>query len=718
MFDARVPDFAGMFAKDADKPIVRRLKAEGKLVEQDTIVHPYPHCYRTDQPLLYMALSTWFMKVEPLRERLVANNAHIHWVPEHVGSGRFGNWLAGARDWNLARNRFWGTPLPIWRCDRDPSDMECFGSVAELEARAGLEPGTLQDLHRESVDPITFPSRKTPGGTMRRVSEVFDCWFESGSMPYAQNHYPFDADKKAYVEQHLPADFIAEGLDQTRGWFYTLHVLATALFGRPAFKNVIVNGLILAEDGKKMSKRLKNYPDPMAVIERYGADALRAYLVSGAAVRAEPMRFSERGVRDMVRTAILPLWNAYKFLVTYARADGWSPSAADLELRPSGTLDRWIVSRLAGFVDELAQAYESYHLYRVVPVYQRFCDDLNNWYIRRGRRRYWRGADEGPAAARDKHEAYATLFRVLVTVTHAMAPVLPFVTEWLYLRLLADTGLAGDEVSVHERAFPTARAAERDETLEARVASVRRAVALGMAARERAEIPVRRPLARVTVACPDPAVRAALAEHQADLLGELNVKALDLRADDGALVTLAAKANFKALGRRLGPRMKAVAAAVAALDEATIRRYVQDGTLEVAGETLGAGDILVTRTPQPGQVAESDGDLTVALHTEIDDTLRREGLAREIINRVQNLRKQADLDVSDRVELTLAGTGALAGVLDDAGLRDLIARETLARALRVGAPAQTLPHRDQARIDGDTLDLGLRVAGAEGTGAS
>ena len=366
-------------------------------------------------------------------------------------------------------------------------------------------------------------------------------------------------------------------------------------------------------------------------------------------------------------------------------------------------------------MQELAQAYESYHLYRVVPVYQRFCDDLNNWYIRRGRRRYWRGADEGADAARDKHEAYATLFRVLVTLTHAMAPVLPFVTEWLYLRLLADTGLAGDEVSLHERAFPAPREADRDEALEAEVASVRRAVALGMAAREQAKVPVRRPLPRVTVASPDPAVLDALRHLEGDLLGELNVKQLDLRADDGSLVTLSAKANFKTLGRRLGKRMKSVAAAVAALDEAAIRRYVSEGAITVEGERLGEGDILVTRTPQPGQVAESDGELTVALHTEIDDELRREGLAREVVNRVQNLRKQANLDVTDRIDLFLQGTGELAATLEDPELRALIARETLAHTVNVGAPGEALGHHDEAVIDGDTLTMHLQVAAGEGT---
>ncbi|MBL4685135.1 MAG: isoleucine--tRNA ligase, partial [Nannocystaceae bacterium] len=429
VFDASVPDLEGQFAKDADKNVVRRLKQEGKVVDHDTLVHAYPHCYRTDTPLLYMAMSTWFMKVEQLRERLVKHNESIHWVPEHVGSGRFGNWLSQARDWNLARNRYWGTPLPIWRCDTDPSDAVCVGSVAELEELAGLAKGTVTDLHRENIDPITFPSKKTPGGTMRRVIEVFDCWFESGSMPYAQNHYPFDESKRDYVENNLPAQFIAEGLDQTRGWFYTLHVLSTALFDRPAFKNVIVNGMILAEDGKKMSKRLKNYPDPNTLVHQYGADAVRAFLINSSVVRAEPMRFSERGVRDTVRLVMLPLWNAYNFFTTYARADGWSPSAAATEHRSEVELDRWIASRTQAFIGSIRAELDGYELSNVVPALLGICDDLNNWYIRRGRSRYWQNRKTNPE---DKESAYSTLFTVLSTIAKSMAPVMPFLSEWLY----------------------------------------------------------------------------------------------------------------------------------------------------------------------------------------------------------------------------------------------------------------------------------------------
>lgn len=706
VFDARVVDFAGQQVKEADRGIMQMLRSNGRVVDQDVIVHPYPHCYRTEQPLLYMALSTWFVKVESMRDRLVARNDEIHWVPDHVGSGRFGNWLAGARDWNVARNRYWGTPIPIWRCDLNPDDAVCIGSIAELEQLAGLAAGSLSDIHRESVDDVTFPSAKTPGGRMRRVPEVFDCWFESGSMPYAQNEYPFAADKRAYVEGNLPGDFIAEGLDQTRGWFYTLHVLACALFDKPAFKHVIVNGLVLAEDGKKMSKRLKNYPDPNVVVDEYGADALRAYLVSSAAVRAEPMRFSEKGVRDTVRTVILPLYNAYNFLVTYARADGWSPTLADLEAKPTSVLDRWISSRVVAFVDELQREFDAYALSNVVPAFTRICDDLNNWYIRRGRRRYWRARSEDGG---DKQAAYATLFRVLVTVTKAMAPVIPFMTEWLYQRLMVDTGLDGGVKTVHAARWPTPDASLADPALERDVAAVRAAVTLGLAVREQQKVPVRRPLGAVTIASGDPEVRAALTSGIDDVLGELNIKRLEVAEDDSALCTVTAKANFKVLGKRLGGRMKEVGAAIAGLDDAGIAQLGRDGAIEVLGERIVADEVLVQREVKAGRAAMTGDGMTVVLDTTMTPELRREGLARELVNRIQTLRKDRDLDVSQRIVVTVATTGDLADMLGDSGMRELVAGEVLATEIAM------VDSLDGDGVHTDAIDeiaVHLRIASA------
>jgi isoleucyl-tRNA synthetase len=716
IFDERVPDFAGQFAKDADRAIIQKLKSEGKLVDQDTIVHAYPHCYRTDQPLLYMALSTWFMKVEQIKEQLVKNNSSIRWVPEHVGAGRFGNWLENARDWNLSRNRFWGTPIPVWRCDKDPSDLECIGSVEQLEKRAGLPAGTVKDLHRESLDDISFPSLKTPGGTMQRILEVFDCWFESGSMPYAQNHYPFDQAKREYVEQNLPADFIAEGLDQTRGWFYTLHVLATALFQRPAFKNVIVNGMILAADGKKMSKRLKNYPDPNDVMENYGADALRAYLIDSAVVRAEPMKFGKDAsdtsgecVKETVRLVVLPLWNAYVFLATYAVADAWSPKPADLEVRPSGDLDRYILSRVERFVAELTLEYERYELSNLIPAFTRLCDDLNNWYIRRGRRRYWRAKNESAAGDRDKQDAYATLLRVLTTLTRAMAPVMPFFTEYLHQRLLVDTGLAQPGNSVHERPFPKADESLIDLALEQRIETARSAIALGLVIREREKLGVRRPLARVTIASPDPAVRDAVEQLSDALRGELNVKEVVAIADDSALCSLSAKANFKRLGKRLGPKMKTVAAAVEKLDAAAIARLERGESVEVEGEVLSAEDITLAREALPGNASETQGGVTVVLDTNVTPELAAEGLARELVSRIQNLRRDAKLTVSQRISLFVDASGPVSNMLDNGELLALIQRETLTVALERAASFPAFAHTVQESIDGEAVKLGLAL---------
>ena len=719
IFDERVWDFKGQFAKDADKHIAHKLKEEGKLVDQDTLVHAYPHCYRTDQPLLYMALSTWFMKVEAGKEGLVANNKQIHWVPDHVGEGRFGNWLENARDWNLSRNRFWGTPLPIWRNEEDPSDMLCVGSTAELEELAGLPKGSVKDLHRETIDAITFPSRKNPQGRMRRIEEVFDCWFESGSMPYAQNHYPFDAQKKAYVEQNLPADFIAEGLDQTRGWFYTLHVLSSALFGRPAFKNVIVNGLILAADGKKMSKRLKNYPDPNDVINNFGADALRAYLINSAVVRAEPMRFGKDAhdttgecVKDTVRLVVLPLWNAYNFLATYAIADGWSPSEATLHTHPESELDRWMLSRVQHFVKEMKHEYEDYELSNLVPAFVRLSDELNNWYIRRGRRRYWSKAGESSESDRDKQDAYATLFRVLVTVTHAMAPVMPFFTEYLFQRLMVDTGLARPGESVHLRRFPEPDESLLDLELEARMQATRDVVGLGLVIREREKIGVRRPLARVTVASADSKVRDAVGQFREAIMGELNIKEISVLADDSGLCKVTAKPNFRTLGKRLGPKLKAVQQRLAAFGADDLKKLEAEGSVDVEGEQLTSEDILLTREATGGGAVESQNGITVMLDTKITPELHAEGLARELVNRIQNLRKSADLDVSQRIRLVLACDGVLGEVANSESLSEIIARETLALEVEhvKESAAPKLKHVKSDVIEGEKVIIALEPA--------
>lgn len=704
VFDGSVPDFEGQFAKDADKGITAKLKDAGSVVDQDTYVHSYPHCYRTGTPLLYMALSTWFMKVEEMQSDLVRLNGETHWVPEAVGTGRFGNWLASARDWNLSRNRFWGTPLPIWRCDEDPSDMVCVGSRAELAELAGIDEASLTDLHRDRIDDITFPSKATPGGTMRRTSEVFDCWFESGSMPYAEHHYPFE--NKALVEANLPADFIAEGLDQTRGWFYTLHVLSTALFGRPAFKNVIVNGMVLAEDGAKMSKSKRNFPDPNKVLEGFGADALRIYLASSPVVNAKPLRFSEAGVQEKVRSVMLPLWNAYSFLTRYAEVDGWEPDgvAPDPAVHE---LDGWILSRLQTLVRDVEDRMERYELFRVVPALLEFIDELTNWYIRRSRRRFWRGTDDASdVGGADKRNAYRTLHHVLLTLSKALAPFMPFVSEEMYGNLSG--GAAKD--SVHLDDYPVADPAFVDEALESRMELARAAVRLGRGLRTKHDVRIRQPLASMTVVAASADDRAGLERVVELVKDELNVKQVAIEADESEFVTYSARPNLKLLGPRYGKQIGAIRGEVEGLSSRALADVIGGGAIEssaVDGLVYDSESLLVDRASREGTVVDTDGRVTVALDVELTPELQREGLARELITRIQNLRKESGLQLDDRIELGVACEGELAAALGEHW--PLIAAEVLAQP-SCPDPSRSVDDGAEFDIDGALARIQLRKA--------
>ncbi|OFW66655.1 MAG: isoleucine--tRNA ligase [Actinobacteria bacterium RBG_16_68_21] len=673
-FSEDVPDFAGQNVKEADAGIVRLLEERGALALSERIVHSYPYCWRTFTPIIYKAIPTWFVAVEAIRDRMAELNETIHWVPDHVGTGRFGNWVSQARDWAVSRNRFWGSCIPVWECDAGDHRV-CVGGLDDLEARSGVRP---TDLHKHVVDAITFPCTEC-SGTMHRVPEVLDVWFESGAMPYGQSHYPFE--NKERFERGFPAHYIAEGLDQTRGWFYTLLVHATALFDRAPFRNCVVNGLILAEDGHKMSKSLKNYPDPMSLIDTTGADALRAYLINSPVVRAEPLRFSERGVREVVRTVMLPYWNAYSFFTTYAAADGLR--VEDLAAAPAPAarpeIDRWILSVLQSLIGRVNTEMEGYYLYNVIPPLIDFVGDLTNWYIRRSRRRFWTGRG-GPAADNgDGIAAFATLYEVLVTFAELMAPVLPFITEAMYQDLVVERRGDGDQgpPSVHLEEYPEADPALIDPDLEAAMGAVREVVALGRSLRVSESIRIRQPLATLTVVSHDAAVRSAVTAHADLIADELNVRAVATSDDEGSLATIGAKPNYRTLGPRFGPGVQAIAAAVAELDGAAVVGLLETGSIEVAGEILTADDVVVTRDPRPGIAVASGDRVSVALDTEITPDLAIEGLARELVKEIQAIRKDTGLAVSDRITVAWSSPSpAIAAAIERHG--DWIAAEVLA----------------------------------------
>ena len=729
-FTSEVADFAGQYVKDADRGIIRHLKEAGRLVSQGQLVHSYPFCWRSDTPLLYRAVPSWFVRVEEIKPRLLANNAKTRWVPSFVQEKRFHNWLENARDWAISRSRFWGTPLPIWT-NEDFSETVVVGSIEELERLTGAT-APVTDLHRHFIDALTVPA-PSGNGVLRRVDDVFDCWFESGSMPYAQQHYPFE--RKDVFAASFPADFVSEGLDQTRGWFYTLMVLSTALFDAPAFKNLVCSGLVLAADGKKMSKRLKNYPDPMEVVHRHGADALRLYLINSPVVRAETLKFREEGVFGVVKDVFLPWYNAYRFLVQNVRRweaeqgvafdveahkeseDAGAEADADASSTPTSTdplfnvLDAWILAATRSLTAFVRQEMEAYRLYTVVPRLVRFIDDLTNVYVRLNRRRL-----KGRGGAADASRALSVLFRVLLSVCSVMAPFTPFFTEAMYRNLRRALG-PDAPASIHLRDLPPAEPARPgDERIQASVARMTAVIELARQVRDRHARGVKTPVASLVVVHPDAAflddIGSALREYVAEECNALDVATC---ADPLRYCTLSAAPEWQALGRRLGKRMGAVAAAVAKLSQEQVLAYERDGRVEVAGEVLGAGDLRIVRAFNAGAGeagseldAAGDGELLVVVDLSTDERILAAGLAREVVNRVQRLRKKAGLQVGQPVDAVLEvpeGPGARA-LLDAVELQRAGIADVLGRELRVerAAPADGAD-RLLAR-EGQTLRVG------------
>ena len=705
-FKDPISEYKGMNFKEADKEITKRLKAEGKLIRQETVDHSYPFCDRTDTPLMYRAVPCWYVAVEKIIPKLVANNQKINWVPGHLKDGRMGNWLENARDWAISRNRFWGTPLPIWVCDAHEEHIEVFGDAGSLESKSGRK---LTDLHKHFIDDIAFKCSEC-SGTMKRVPEVFDCWFESGSMPYAQLHYPFE--NKARLEEIFPADFIAEGLDQTRGWFYTLSVLSTALFDRPAFKNVIVNGIICDETGKKMSKRHRNYTAPEELLEKYGADGTRLYMINSPILRGEDLVFSDKGVVETIRAVILPLWNAQSFLTTYADADGWRPNA---ELaggkRPKATaeLDQWIISRLHTMIQSVHQHMESYHLYAVIPVVLTFIEELTNWYIRLSRRRFW-GKTNGAKTDLDPDQvsAYETLYYVLIEFTKVFAPFAPFVSDRVYRNLTE--GLAGVAESVHLTDIPEADKNAIDFDLEENMSLIRRATELGRSLRAKHQIKTRQPLPSLMVITRKDRDKEAIDRGVHIIRDELNVKAITFSTDEARFVRLGVKPNLKTLGKKLGSAIGSVRVAFEELskDPSAVAKFLAEaestGKTTLAGHELTVEDLVIERGPKDNRLIATELGVTILLDTTVTEELLLEGYAREIVSRVQNLRKDSGLQVTDRIQISFKGDDDVKKAITM--FNGYITGETLGNSLDAVTEVSA-PHQVTTDINGHTLILGL-----------
>ena len=773
-FHEGFPLVGGLDFKAADRPILRDLRERGLLFREDSYVHNYPHDWRKGTPLMQYPVESWFVETTAARDRMIELNKTVNWQPEGIGQGRFGGWLENNVDWALSRSRYWGTPLPIWQetFDGDAPDAppaghgrpaaepyrECVGSVDELRAKVGGEfpaeavnpdLGTV-DLHRPYVDALTWPGPN--GGTMRRVPDLIDVWFDSGAMPYAQWHAPFENQDE--FEANVPADFIAEGVDQTRGWFYTLHALAVLLDDRVAYKNVVVNGLVLDAEGEKMSKSKGNAVEPFEAIARHGADPIRWTMMSAAAPW-ENLRYSDAAVEETTRKLFGTLVNTYRFFATYAGLDGYErDDAAAVPLADRPELDRWVVSRLQSTAAEAVDALDAYHPTRAARAVEAFVDDLSNWWLRRSRRRFWSSKVQGsefrvhedesrdsqatnpePRTANlEKQAAYDTLWECLEAVSRLMAPVAPFTADWLH-------GLLGHDASVHLQRYPEPDRAALDADLEGRMALARAVVTATLALRNEAGVNVRQPLASLMVVTGVGGVdEAVLRSVEGVVLDEVNVKALETASGDSGAVAKSAKPNFKALGRKLGKQMKEANAAIRALDSAAVARYEAEGrlTLDLPGGPveLEPGDLEVVSEGVAGRVVRQETTtdaagrtqtVTVALDTALTEALRAEGFAREFVNRVQGLRKEAGFEVADRIAVEVAappsvlpylaepgapgGDGAPASGPDGrqplASFVGVVRAETLAESLELADE----PTGDLVRpveIGGETLTVGVR----------
>uniref|UniRef100_A0A7S2AHV0 isoleucine--tRNA ligase n=1 Tax=Octactis speculum TaxID=3111310 RepID=A0A7S2AHV0_9STRA len=679
-----VSEWKGMFVKDADDSICDALKAKGRLIAKIKFEHSYPFCWRSDTPLIYKAVASWFVSVESIKERLVANNKETYWVPDFVKVGRFHNWLQDARDWCISRNRFWGTPLPIWSSE-DGEEIVAIGSIEELAELSGRSVDSIKDLHREFIDEIEIPSKQGKG-VLKRVDEVFDCWFESGSMPYAQLHYPFE--NKERFEKGFPAHFIAEGLDQTRGWFYTLSVLSTALFDKPPFQNLIVNGMVLAEDGKKMSKRLQNYPDPNKVISSYGADALRMYMLASPVVRAEPLAFKESGVWGVNRDLYIPWYNAFRFLLQNAarwqRTTGrtFRPAPPAVCAASKNPLDLWIRSELQLLIKFLHEEMRCYRLYTVMKRLVAFLDDLTKWYVRLNRERL-KGLEADDAEFTDTHMSLSVLYDVLLTVTSLFSPFSPYFSEFLYQRLRklhpnfekpgASQEELGSAASIHFAQLPNVdESSQLGEKVVLEMKAMIEVVELGRKAREAKNVSLKKPITELVVVTTDPIKIAGLAKLETYICSELNAFKVTVTTKEGDWCTFSAIPNFKELGKRCGPRMQEIKANILKLTPDDLASFKATGKCTLPGDfEVTSTDLTVKRsfagdTEVYSHTESDDGSIVVAVNITENQQVIDNWLSREFVGRVQKLRKASGIDIADTIDVFYAeeGSGEVAVALD------------------------------------------------------
>ena len=666
-----VTDFAGVFCKEADPGLVRKLKEEGKLMRTMPYEHSYPFCWRCDTPLIYYARNSWFVRMTQVRDNLLRNNAAVNWIPETIRDGRFGNFLENVVDWGISRERYWGTPLPIWECSCGHRHL--VGSIAELKALSDDCPEQIE-LHKPYIDQVHIRCEKC-GSQMTRVSEVIDCWFDSGSMPFAQWHYPFE--NKELFDAHFPADFISEALDQTRGWFYTLMALGTVLFDQSPYRNVIVLGLVQDKNGQKMSKHKGNVVDPAEILDKQGADAVRWYFYTGSAPWL-PSRFSSESVSEVQRKFMGTLWNTYAFYVMYARIDDFDPTRYTLDQASLSEMDRWILSRLNTLVDQVDRQLSEYDITTSGRAIQSFVDDLSNWYVRRSRERFWM-----PGMEQDKINAYLTLFTVLETVTRLVAPYVPFMADSIYRNLVLSHRPDAPE-SVHLCDFPQADLSLVDTALEKNMADVLHMVVMGRAARNAAAIKNRQPLSRMMVVAPVELPAA----YNALVIDELNVGQLEYVQDSAELLDYRFKPQLRTLGKRFGKNLSRVSALLQQLDGRKAYAELKSTgslTLELDGEAqaLAEEDLLIESVQPEGLATESDRDFTVALDTRLTPELIEEGFVREIVSKVQTMRKESGFEVTDRIILRHSGNEKIKAVIERHA--DRIGEEVLAVSIEGGS---------------------------------